>query len=89
MKIKHALLAVMLMSVNAPGAFAWSGTDQDGRSVEIGRGELVRPGLDIEAEIDGQSRQLSIDTMQRSGGSVEIEATDQDGNSVTLEMEED
>jgi hypothetical protein len=71
------------------GAFAWSGTDQNGNSVEIGRGETVRPGRDIEVEIDGNSTSLSVDSIQRRGGRVEIEGTDDSGNSVTLDMEAD
>lgn len=70
-------------------AFAWSGTDQDGNTVEIGRGELVRPGQDIEVEIDGETRNLSVDSIQRHGGRVEVEGTDDNGNSITLDMDSD
>lgn len=86
MRIIVAVAAGLLFS--AP-AFAWSGTDQDGRSAEIGRGELVRPGRDIDVEIDGETRSLSVDGVRRFGGRVEIEGTDDNGNSVTLDMDGD
>ena len=87
--MRKVALAIAALLLTGGAALAWSGTDQEGRPVEIGRGELVRPGLDVDAEVDGESRQLSIDSVRRSGGRVEIEATDQDGNSVTLDMDED
>lgn len=86
--MKFGWLGLAAWLIAAP-AFAWSGTDQDGNSAEIGRGELVRPGLDIEVEIDGETRNLSVDSMRRYGGRVEIEGTDDNGNSVTLDMDGD
>jgi hypothetical protein len=86
MKPGWLVLAALLL---AGPALSWSGTDQDGNSAEIGRGELVRPGLDMEVEIDGETRNLSVDSMRRYGGRVEIEGTDENGNSVTLDMDGD
>lgn len=85
--MKVALVVVGLMA--ASPALAWSGTDQNGNSVEIGRGELVRPNRDIEVEIDGETQNLSVDSIRRFGGRVEIEGTDDNGNSVTLDMDGD
>jgi len=86
--MKLGWLAISALLLATP-ALAWSGTDQDGNSAEIGRGELVRPGRDIEVEIDGETRNLSVDSMRRYGGRVEIEGTDENGNSVTLDMDGD
>lgn len=83
------LLAIVICALSASPALAWSGTDQNGNSVEIGRGELVRPNRDIEVEIDGESRNLSVDSIRRYGNRVEIEGTDDNGNSVTLDMDGD
>jgi len=67
---------------------AWSGTESEsGASVEIESGQLVRPGREIEYSRDGVSQTLDVDSIRRSGSSVEIEGTDGSGNSVTLEMD--
>ncbi len=83
------LLIVVGGLVCSTAAFAWSGTDQNGNSVEIGRGELVRPYRDIEIEVDGATRNFSVDSIRRYGNRVEIEGTDDNGNSMTLDMDSD
>ena len=70
-------------------AHAWDGTDQDGNQVEIDTGNTVRSGNDIEITKDGETKTFSVDSVQRYGNSVEIEGTDEDGNSSTLTMDGD
>lgn len=83
------ILTLAVGLIGSTTALAWSGTDQNGNSVEIGRGELVRPNRDIEIEIDGETRNFSVDSVQRYGNRVEIEGTDENGNSMTLDMDSD
>jgi hypothetical protein len=69
---------------------AWSGTDQDGETVEIEKGNLVREGLDIEVyyDNDGEYHNVSVDTIRSYGYNVEIEGYDNDtGEYITLDME--
>jgi hypothetical protein len=73
-------------------AFAWDGTNSNtGSSVEIERGQLVRPGRTVEV-YDGTEgyKEYDVDSIRRSGRTVEIEATDSvTGESTTLEMDDD
>lgn len=79
-----AIAASILMTLTA-----WSGTDSgSGSSVEIESGQTVRPGREIEYSKDGVSQTMDVDSIRRSGRSVEIEGTDSSGNSVTLEMDD-
>lgn len=82
-------LLIFAVTLVPATAFSWSGTDQDGNSVGIGRGELVRPYRDIEIEVDGETRNFSVDSVRRYGNRVEIEGTDDSGNSMTLDMDGD
>ncbi|WP_085034081.1 DUF5334 family protein [Ensifer aridi] len=74
-------------------AFAWDGTDAStGGSVEIGKGNLVREGLDIEIYDyeSGGYRDVTVEDINRTGSSVEIEVYDNEsGEYRTLEMEAD
>ena len=66
--------------------------DQNGNSVEIGSGELVRTSRDIEVFNygTGSYQTLSVEGVQRSGSSVEIEVYDYDsGEYPTLDMDAD
>lgn len=71
-------------------ALAWDGTNVNtGESVEIESGQLVRSGESIEV-YDGSAgyKTYDIDSINRSGSTVEIEATDSStGESTTLEMD--
>ncbi|MGE7469235.1 hypothetical protein ACQKLX_07335 [Bosea sp. NPDC003192] len=82
-------LLVTAVAIAPATAFSWSGTDQNGNSVEIGRGELITPYRDIEIEVDGETRNFSVDSIRRYGNRVEIEGTDDSGNSMTLDMDGD
>jgi hypothetical protein len=74
-------------------AFGWDGTDASmGGSVEIGKGNLVREGLDIEIyDYDsGGYRDVTVEDINRSGSGVEIEVYDNEsGEYRTFEMEDD
>jgi hypothetical protein len=72
---------------------AWDGYDYDaGNYVEIGRGELVRSGEEIEF-FDygaGEYRYGTVEDINRSGSSVEVEVYDHEsGEYRTFEMEGD
>ena len=73
-------------------AFAWDGTNSNtGSTVEIEREQLVRSGRTIEVydSIEGY-KDYDVDSIRRSGRTVEIEATDSaTGESTTLEMDGD
>lgn len=88
--MRRLVLAVALCA--AAPAFAWDGTDvNSGSSVEIGKGNLVRTGRDIEiydAE-SGEYRDVQVESMTSTGSGVEIEVYDYDsGEYRTLEMED-
>ena len=73
-------------------AFAWDGTNSNtGSSVEIERGQLVRPGRTVEVYDSTEGyKEYDVDSIRRSGRTVEIEATDSaTGESSTLEMDGD
>ena len=69
---------------------AWSGMDADsGAGVEIEAGNLVRTGRDIEVydSDSGDYRNVTVESIRRSGGSVEVEVYDHDSGDIrTLEM---
>ncbi len=83
--IRLALLGLSLFL--SAQALSWEGTDEDGNSVEIGKGNLVRRGRDIEYERDGETVSATVDSIRSTGRTVEVEVTDEDGESHTLEME--
>ena len=88
MKSVWLLAAMILLSTNS---MAWDGYDQDGNSVEIEKGNLVREGLDIEVYNDGDNEyhNVTIDNITRSGNTVEIEGYDNDTDEyITLEMDD-
>ncbi len=80
-----------ILSSMSPAA-AWDGVDaQTGASVEIGKGNLVRSGQDIEIYDSGagEYRDVEVQSIQRYGGSVEVEVYDSEsGEYRTLEMED-
>ena len=86
-----ALALALVAAAPATGALAWDGTDENGNAIEIGRGELVRRGRDIEVFNygTGQYSTYSVESIRRSGRSVEIEAFDNEsGEYKTFEMDE-
>ena len=88
------LARVCLMSslVISSAALGWDGYDYGkGAFVEIEKGQLVRPGRDIEIfdYNDGSYKNVEVESIRRSGGSVEVEVYDNDtGESRTLDMEQ-
>ena len=85
------MAAAALLSAVLP-AFAWDGVDSaSGTDVEIGKGNLVRPGRDIEVydSGSGKSRDVEVQSIRRYGGSVEVEVYDYDsGEYRTFEMDD-
>jgi hypothetical protein len=92
MILPKALIAVFALLATCSLAVAWDGTNTNtGSSVEIDRGQLVRSGETIEVYDSSEgSKTYDVDSINRSGGTVEIEATDTaTGESTTLEMDGD
>ncbi|MER9018898.1 DUF5334 family protein [Mesorhizobium sp. M0898] len=85
-------LAIGLI-VGTSGACAWDGTDTaTGDAVEIGKGNLVRRGGDIEIFDSGagEYRDVTVESIRRHGSSVEVEVYDNEsGEYRTLEMDDD
>ncbi|PDS28028.1 hypothetical protein CO650_28590 [Rhizobium phaseoli] len=71
---------------------AWDGVDSEtGASVEIGKGNLVRSGETIEIfdQESGEYRDVDVQSIQRSGSSIEVEVYDSEsGEYRTLEMDD-
>lgn len=89
MKRFALVLAVLALFIASP-VFAWDGTDENGNSVTIDEGNLVRVGESItyHNDADGNDHDATIDAINADGGEVEIELTDDDtGYSHTLTME--
>jgi hypothetical protein len=71
---------------------AWDGYDHEkGSYVEIEKGNLVRRGQDIEIfdHNDGSYHDATVESIRRSGSSVEVEILDHEtGETRTLEMDD-
>jgi hypothetical protein len=85
------LYCAMLSAVCFSPAWAWDGVDtSSGENIEIGRGNLVRAGRDIEIydQGSGEYRDVEVQSIRRYGSSVEIEAYDpESGEYRTFEMD--
>lgn len=72
-------------------ATAWDGVDaQTGNSVEIGKGNLVRYGQEIEFydHESGETRNATVENIRTYGSGAEVEVYDHEsGETRTLEME--
>lgn len=70
---------------------AWSGYDyESGSYVDIDKGNLVRPGRDIEIYDweTGEYKEVEVQSIRRSGSGVEVEVYDPDTGEIrTLDME--
>ena len=81
----------VLFLMVAISCFAWGGYDlKTGACVEIGKGNLVRRGRDIEIYDckDGKYKIVNVKSISKVGGSVEIEVYDYEKNKIRiLEME--
>ena len=85
-----ALVTMLAALLFASPVFAWDGTDENGNSVTIEDGNLVRVGQSITYHNDagGNDHEATINAINTSAGEVEIELTDDDtGYSHTLTME--
>lgn len=87
MKLFHLLPLLLLPSL----AGAWDGYDyESGSSVEIEKGNLVRPGNEIEIydSATGEYRDVEVQSIRSSGSGAEVEVYDYDtGEYRTLDME--
>jgi len=85
-------VALMLVLSSPPIAFAWDGVDgESGGAVEIERGNLVRSGETIEIydHEAGEYRDVDVESVERTGNTVEIEVYDTDsGQYRTFEMDD-
>lgn len=88
--MKIIFLAVLMLT--STSAFAWDGYDYDkGTYVEIDKGNLVREGNDIEYYDSGtgEYRTGEVQSIERSGSSVEVEVQDSEtGETRTFDMED-
>lgn len=82
--------ALFLLAVMSFPSYSWDGYDYGtGAAVEIGKGNLVRPGNEIEIYdySTGQYKDVEVESIQNNGSSTEIEVYDQgSGESRTLDM---
>lgn len=83
------LLILLAASFNT---FAWDGYDsENGVNVEIDKGNLVREGNDIEFYDSGtgEYRTGEVQSIERSGSTVDVEVIDSEtGETRTFEMED-
>ena len=86
------VLVALAIILTAGSAWTWDGYDYEkGAYVEIESGNLVRAGEDIEVYdySTGDYHDMSVESIERSGSTVEIEAYDYEtGESRILEMED-
>lgn len=86
---KYVFTSLLMLSFYATTASAWDGQDANsGENVEIGSGELVREGENINVDVNGRMHTMDVKNMRSIGSSVEIEVYDNEtGETKTLEME--
>jgi hypothetical protein len=92
MNARETCFAAFFILLGSNHAFAWDGTNTNtGSSIEIERGQLVRSGRTVEVYDSTEGyKEYDVDSIRRSGRTVEIEATDPaTGESTTLEMDGD
>ena len=92
MSLRFSVVALMLVLSSPPIAFAWDGVDTaSGGAVEIERGNLVRGSESIEIydHEAGEYRDVDVESIERTGNTVEIEVYDTDsGEYRTFEMDD-
>lgn len=91
MIVPKVLVAAVALIAACNPATAWDGTNTNtGSSVEIESGQLVRSGETVEVyDSSAGYKSYDVDSINRYGSTVEIEATDSDtGESTTLEMDD-
>lgn len=93
MRKRYLFVALAVFFPLATNSLAWDGVDtESGNDVEIGSGNLVRPGRDIEVYDygSGSYRDVEVQSIRRSGSSVEVEVYDNEsGEYRTFEMEDE
>jgi Family of unknown function (DUF5334) len=92
MNAREICFAACFILFGSNSAFCWDGTNSNtGSSVEIERGQLVRPGRTVEVNDSTEGyKEYDVDSIRHSGRTVEIEVTDSaTGESATLEMDGD
>lgn len=88
--MKH-LIAIIAAALLPGAASAWEGYDyENGRFVEIERGNLVREGREIEVYEYGEGyKTFEVESINRYGSAVELEVTDSEtGEARTFEMDD-
>lgn len=90
--MRNLLIICATLALTYPAA-AWDGYDyESGNYVEIGKGQLVRPGREIEF-FDygkGEYRYGDVESIQDGGSTVEVEVYEQEsGEYRTFEMDKD
>lgn len=82
------LIILLTFSLFACNTNAWDGVNQDGNFVEIDHGNLVRSGHDIDVYVDGEYKNVEVQSIQSFGNDVEVEVYDYNkGNYDTYNME--
>src|ERR1700731_2672806 len=78
MIVQKTLITALVLLGGYDLAVAWDGTNTTtGTSVEIEHGQLVRSGRTIEVYDSSEGyKDYDVDSIRRSGGTVEIEASD-------------
>lgn len=87
---KVILLSLLFVSLSA---FSWDGYDYEkGAYVEIEKGNLVRPGKDIEIYdySTGEYKEVEVQSIEDHGSSTEVEIFDpSSGEYRTLDMDKE
>lgn len=87
------LLIILFFVLYSGAASAWDGVDAEtGEEVEIGKGNLVRSGQEIEIYDGetGENKTVTVESVTGSGNSVTVEVYDDEkGETRTFEMEKD
>jgi pyruvate/2-oxoglutarate/acetoin dehydrogenase E1 component len=85
------LLSIAAFACLSSPALAWDGYDwESGSHVEIGKGNLVREGKDIEIYDygKGEYRDVTVEDVRGTGSGAEVEVYDHEtGDYRTLDME--
>lgn len=91
--MKAIIFALSICALAPVPSFAWDGTNAEtGDAVEIGKGNLVRSGEEIEIYDyrTGGYRYVTVEDISSGSGVVELEVYDNEtGEYLFLEMEED
>lgn len=82
------LLTLLVLPISI---YAWDGYDyENGANIEIGKGNLVRSGQEIEIYdySTGTYKDVEVESINGSGSGTEIDVHDSEtGEHITLEME--